>query len=150
MSDNMAAVFEKKVCSLKMGQVDILHRLGVIETCLRSYREAKPLLRELQPKLLAHFEEQKDSLYDQLKSIYKDDREKQKMIEFLIHDLKNIKINMLVFFDAHPADMGDIRPKNFIFDFQVFSSQLLARLKTEEDFLMPLLSKEQKDSSIPF
>ncbi|NCB50222.1 MAG: hypothetical protein EOM53_06090 [Alphaproteobacteria bacterium] len=63
---------------------------------------------------------------------------------FLLQDLKEIKIKTWFFIDEHPADMGDIHPKNFLVDLKSFSLGLTARIKTEREQLIPLIEKKWK------
>ena len=128
----------------KVAHQSILTTIDQINQNIRSYLKAKPFIRELQTKLLAHFEQQNDSLYDSLIKFYDHDRPSMKTIEFLRYDLKDIKVKLLVFFDRHSGEMGDVHGKSFPKDFSEFSENILGRIKIEEDFLLPLFKKMGK------
>ena len=134
MSDDLTENFKTGHQSI----VDILDRTqGVV----RSYSVAKPNIREMSKILLAHFGRQDKEFFDKLHSFYQSDRQATKMIESLIHDLKDTKVKYLVFFDKYSGEMGDIGSNNFPRDFIAFAHDILGRIKIEEDYLLPLIEK---------
>ena len=130
-----------QITNLKVSQHGLIISVDEIQQSRAAYFEIKNLLRDLQKKLFSHFALQDQDFYKELSETFAQDREKSKLIEFLIHDLKDIKVNMLIFFDQHPADMGDVREVNFRRDFADFAHRLTARLASERDCLMPLLAE---------
>lgn len=129
------------IIQLKLSQASILSCIDQIQPLVRSYPQAKFKLREFQAKLLSHFEHQNKILCSELTVFYERDRQSEKMIEFLIHDFKEIKIKTLLFFDDHPGNMTDIRPKNFIRDFADFSQAIIVWMKAENEHLFPIVEK---------
>ena len=127
------------IASFQSGHRAILQSLDQIYQVVRAYPQAKPRLRELNSIVLAHLGRQNKQMLDQLQVHYHDNRQASKMLEFLIHDLKEIKIKYLVFFDKHSGEMADINARNFSRDFQEFSGELIHRLKMEEEYFFPLL-----------
>ena len=123
----------------KLAHQSILVTIDQINPIIRSYRQAKPFIRDLQAKLLAHFERQNNSLFKPIEEFYADHRPSAKMIEFLRYDLKDIKIKLLIFFDRHSGEIDDICSRSFPKDFTEFSQAVIGRMKVEEDFLLPLL-----------
>lgn len=125
----------------RVGQQAIVGTIDEIYSVLRSYSEAKPKIRVLQQKLLAHFSRQDEDLFNELNSFYKSDRHAMKMIEFLMYNLKDIKVKFLTFFDKHSGEMDDINYRTFPRDFSEFAKEIMAYLKIEEEYLFPLLGK---------
>jgi len=132
------------ITNIKFAHISLLDSIDQIKQTIRSYEVTKPKLRNLQEKLFAHFTQQKSDLYDQLTDSLKGDRHKTKMVEFLIVNLKDLKIRTVEFYDLHPADVLDLRPKNFPVDFLDFSGEIMARVKSEEDYLLPYLEEISK------
>ena len=137
---------DELIKQFKTAHQSILVTIDQINPMTRSYRQAKPFIRDLQTKLLAHFERQNDSLFKPLEEFHAEHRPSAKMIEFLRYDLKDIKIKLLVFFDRHSGEINDIYNRSFPKDFTEFSQAVIGRIKVEEDFLLPLLklAKELK------
>ena len=125
----------------RAGQRAIRMILSQIQLVARSYPRAKPMLREFSEVLLTHWRLQNDDLWDRLSVFFVDDREKTKMLEFLTHNLKDLKIRYMVFFDQYTGEWGDVGSKNFVKDFTSFSEEILARIKIEEEYLFPLLDR---------
>ncbi len=138
---------EVVIAKLKMAHEAIILALDDIhkhfpsqrQLTVAAYNQVKPYVRHLQESLLGCFQLQKDTLFTHLSSFYSADRENMKMIEFLREDLKNVKIQSLIFFETHPADMGDLGGANFHSDFMNLSDLLAARIKSEQTYLLPLL-----------
>ncbi len=127
--------------NLKMGHIAILDNLDEIQVKVRVYTQAKPKLQELQGKLLAHFGQQNKIFFELLAENFAENRPKAKKVEFLDIDLKDVKIKTLLFFDEFPADMADNHPVNFPKRFMDFAHMVIARIKMEEDYLIPLLEE---------
>lgn len=136
-----AMIPESLIEDLKTGHQSIVDAVDRLQKVVRSYAQAKPLIREMREGLMAHFARQNDSLFDQLQVFYRSDREVIKTIEFLICDLKDIKIKYLVFFDRYSGEIADLGSNTFPVDFLAFARELMARIKAEEDYLLPLIAK---------
>ncbi len=132
------------VNSFHLSHEAILDTVSQLQGLTRSYLQAKPLLRDLQVRLLAYFNRQDKEFYQSLKIFFAEDRAALKIIEFLELDLKDSKIQYLIFFEKHSGEMGDMNSRNFIKDFREFSNVLLLRMKTEENHLLPLLERVEK------
>ena len=124
--------------ALILEHVDFIHRRYHI------YRDVKPKISSLQQILLNHFALQTKELYAALTEFFENDREKSKLLEFLIYDLKELKIKTLGFFDEHPADMGDTRAKKFIQEFENYSDHLVSRIHHEKKYLIPFLEEKSR------
>src|SRR5437867_2916883 len=107
----------------------ILDSIDQIRSHLRNYPQAKPLLRDLHQKLLAHFSQQNESFFGPLKEYFRLQRENAKMIESLEFDVKEIKIKLLVFYDQHSGEFADNNSRSFPVDFADFSGLIMGRLK---------------------
>jgi len=105
---------------------------------VRSYAAAKPALRELDARLLAHLGRQDFIFFEHLRSCLGADRERLKMLEFLEHDANESKVLFLEFFDRYLNDynMADVR--NLPVDFLAFKKAVIERLDAEEEYLLPL------------
>src|SRR3989338_3687880 len=115
------------------GHRSIRMTLNQIQLVGRYYSQAKPRLRELNQDLLAHWGNQGEALWERLHRLYADDRRQTKMLEFLIHNLKDLKIRFLVFFEQYSDNWGDVRSRNFPRDFTDFSEEIMVRIKIEEE-----------------
>ncbi len=107
----------------------------------RSYMDVKPNLRSFREALLNHYSQQNEELWNWLESSYLSDREASKMIDFLMHDLKEAKVKFLIFFDKYSGEMGDMGSRSFPKEFSDFSKEIQTRLQIEEEYLFPLLEK---------
>lgn len=114
----------------------ILHALDGVLGRVRSCPQAP--LQELSQGLFAHFEKQGKDFYQKLLERHPSDR----MIEFLSHDLKDLKIKCLVFFETHGASPGNkVRAGSFPKEFMELKDAVVNRLKIEEEYLFPLLEQ---------
>ena len=88
--------------------------------------------------LLAHFGAQKDDFFRKLSDFYKD-KETEKTIKFLAHDLKSLKVDLLAFLEKYTGEMGDRGSPQFPRDLADFSRQVVSRIRIEEEYLFGLL-----------
>ncbi len=123
----------------KVAHQSIVDMLDQVQVLSRNYFQAKAKLRDLSERLLAYFGKQDKEFFDQLKVFHKSDRHATKMIEFLLHELKDIKIKYLIFFEKYSAEMSDGGSKSFPRDLTQFINDLLVHLKVEEEYLLPLV-----------
>ena len=124
--------------NFKTSHQAIVNALEKVGSLSRSYGAAKPSIREMNDLLLAHFGRQDGEFFKKLLGFYKE-KEAQKMIEFLSHDLKDLKIQFLTSFEKYSGEMADQGSPQFPRDFTVFSRQVLARIRIEEEYLFGLL-----------
>ena len=129
------------ILRFRTGHRAIKMTLSQIQIVARSYSRAKPLLHELSEVLLAHWGQQHEAFWDRLNIFYVDDRERTKMLEFLTHSLKDLKVRYMVFFDQYTGEWGDVGSRNFVKDFTNFSDEVIARIKIEEEYLFPLIER---------
>ena len=129
------------IAELKTGHELILGLIHQLQALSHNYVLAKPLLRQLYDVLLNHFEKQNRHLVGFLDNRIAQKKQDSPLAQFLSQDLKEIKIKLWFFIDEHPADMGDIHPKNFLRDFKDFSLSVLSRIKTEQEQLIPVIEK---------
>ena len=141
MKENSPINRDSLISELKAGHELILGLLPQVQAVAHNYILAKPLLRQLSDVLLNHFEKQNRYLVSFLQEIMASHDENSALAHFLFQDLKEIKIKVWFFIDEHPSDMGDIYPKNFLADFKDLFLSLVARIKTEQEQLMPLIEK---------
>ena len=125
--------------NFRSAHATILSSIDQILMVCRSYPQAKPLLRALHEKVLSHLGRQDKELMDKLIVAFGDNRETAKLVEFLGHNLKDIKIKFLIFCDKHSGELADVSARSFPKDFQDFSEEMITRIKLEEEYLFPLL-----------
>ena len=85
------------IVGLRLSHQMLTDSITQIQLSLRSYPQAKSKLRELYNSLHNHFSRQDQKLYDRLSLYYMDDRPTIKKLEFLTHDLKDLKVKYLIF-----------------------------------------------------
>jgi len=127
--------------SITEGHAAIIESIDQLQAVSRSYNTAKPKIREMNHRLTAHLSRQNAVFFDRLRTRYQADRPALKIIEFLAHDIKAMKVKHLVFFDQHSGDMGDMSGRTFPKDFYDFYREVLTRIRIEEEYLLPLVEK---------
>lgn len=127
--------------NLSLSHGALLESLNEVQPLARSYREAKPKLRELYRRLILFFGSEDGAFFEKLYAFYNEDRSSTKMIDFLKQDLSQIKISFLAFFDAHSVETVDAHARSFPRDLADFAGQILGRIRIEEEHLFPLLQK---------
>ena len=96
------------------------------------------------------FAEKKQSATDEndipARNFFADNRPAIKMIEFLRHDLKELKIKTFGFFEQYgygnPLEQG----RNFPRDLRWYMQLISDRFSVEEDYLVPLLKRMSEES----
>ncbi len=131
---------KEQVNSFRMRHQSIAANLAQVEIVARSYVEAKPRLRALRQQMLNHLGQQNKDFFSALYEYYADNREATKALEFLEHDVKDMKVRHLLFFEKHSGEMGDVSAVQFPRDLASFAKEVLTRLQMEEEYLIPLLS----------
>lgn len=126
---------------VQRGHEQLVQNICDIQAVVREYPLAKPKLMQLYNLLIEHLSRQDQEFYQRLQTANGDDRAVIKMLDFLVHDLKELKIAYLTFMDKHTAEVTDIQPHGFPKDFSDFSQLILTRIKIEEEYLFPLLDK---------
>jgi|SRR3989338_6923642 len=139
--ENAADQPKNLITGFRINHEILTDSISQIQLSLRSYNQAKPKLRELYNNLHNHFARQDPKFYERLALHYIEDRPATKMLEFLMHDLKDFKVRYLIFYDQHSGEMGAGHPRSFSFEFNEFANSILARIKIEVDYLFPLLEK---------
>jgi hypothetical protein len=134
------------ITSVRRSHEGILSLIDQTGTVVRIYSQARNILRDLEEHLSAHLRRQDREFYQRLKDHYAQERESLKMIEFLVHDLKEIKIKSLIFFEKHATNTGNLAAARFFpRDFMEFKEAIINRIKIEEEYLIPLLFNMPKE-----
>lgn len=129
------------ISHFKQSHQAIVNEIDLIQSSAKSYAAIKPHIRDICKILMEHFGRQNSVFFDRLSSFYTADRPCAKIIEFLVYDTKDIKIKVLIFFDKYSGEMGDRGSRTFSKDFTQLAKDVLGRIKTEEEQLLPLLAK---------
>ena len=119
----------------------ILGDLARIELTARFYSNARALLVGLRETLQLHLGRQDESFFSRLRDAVSEDRQAVKLLEFLVFDLKEVKVAFLVFFDRYDGYPTPGEGKTFPKDFREFSAIVVRRLQAEEDYLFPLFKR---------
>ena len=126
------------------GHQAIVAAIDQVQLVARDFVKASPRLRELSEMLAAYIGQQNKEFYDELASAYAHDRQASKMLEFLIHDLKDIKVEYLEFFDKYLNSLNEIAARSFPKDFRRFVEIIISRMNVEEEYLLPLIENYKK------
>jgi len=127
--------------SFRLSHEAILSVVAQIQPLTRSYIVVKPLLVELRERIALYFNRQDKEFYDELRIFFAEERSVIKILDFIELDLKDFKIKFLIFFEKHTGEMGAINSRNFLKEHREFTGAIMARLKLEEDHLLPLVGR---------
>jgi hypothetical protein len=126
---------------LQQGHRAILPAIDKVQMSVRSYPAARTAFVQLGEVLLAHFGSQDERFFGVLQDFFAQDREALKIIEFLIVDLKDMKIRYLVFDDRYGSPPTGNEAKTFAKDFRELAEAIIVRIRMEEEYLVPLLAR---------
>ncbi len=113
-----------------------------IQAHVRDAFEARKYLAGLNDTLQAHWEKQGEAFYAQLSADYAGDTQACKMLEFLLCDLKDLKISYLNFMDRYDGLWQKPQARRFPVEFNDLARQIITRVKIEEEYLLPLIEKK--------
>jgi len=134
----MSSTSRYSVRSFRQAHQAIVSAVDQVLLNVRSYAAARPALRELDGQLLAHLGRQDSVFFQRLSECIGDNRERQKMLEFLKHDAAESKVLFLEFFDRYLNEYNMADVKNFPITFLAFKKTVIERLDVEEEYLLPL------------
>lgn len=123
----------------KSSHTIIISDIGRILACAHRYKDAFRVLKNFEQDMFVYFNLHSSEFYDQLSEKHQDDSKALKRIEFLRNDTVDCKVQFLAFMDRYPANVNQIRARNFGREFCVFSQRILERIATEEAVLFPIL-----------
>ena len=132
-------ISQDTVKGITEGHRSIVAALDQVYSVSRSYPKAILKLHELNDMLSSHIGRQDREFYEQLTSFYADDNKTSKMLEFLIYDLNELRIQHLEFFDKYLYGVSERGARNFSKDLKEFGDKIVLRVTMEEDYLFPLL-----------
>jgi len=123
----------------RFAHASIVTKVDQIRQCGRSYEDAKPFLFEMYEILLDYINLQTAPVFQQLEKQNSGNRENLKILEFLAHDITELRIEVLEFYErfSHPDSL--LRMRAFAMEFLQFSNRVLERLELEEEHFLPLL-----------
>lgn len=127
--------------SLRLAHQTLADSLDSVQPFVRVYPQAKTRLREFYRRLLVFFSKEDEVFFQALYQRYKDDRAATSMIDFLSHDLKDLKVQFLMFSEKYSGEVQGQNTHMFPKDFTDFCALVMARIKIEEERLLPLLEK---------
>lgn len=133
--------YQNLIKQFRIAHQSILGAIDQVQLYSRQYHLAKPKIRDLHDMLLEHLSRQNNDFFAPLKDGYASNREASKMLEFLIFDTKEMKIQFLTFFDLHSGEPGDKHFRKFSKDFAEFAKIIIVRIDLEEAYLLPLMEK---------
>lgn len=129
----------KKLKQLRASHRSLRHAVLQLQDYVRAYSRARLFFGEFEQRFLNYCDLQDRAFYSELEDRYAGNREKLKMIEFLLYDLKDTRIAYLAFIEKHPTQTNQSGARSFPLDFTAVSGRILARLQVEEEYLFPLL-----------
>ncbi len=118
---------------------DILVRIDRIRQCDHSYDLASPLLVDFYETLLNYVNLQVGPVYQDLCSQNFKNNEILKILEFLEHDITELRLEILQFYERFSPQTNPIQARAFPMEFRQFSSRIIQRIEMEEERLFPLL-----------
>lgn len=119
--------------------MDILVRIDQIRQRGHSYGMASPLLAEFYEVLLNYVNLQVQPVYRDLGSRNSKNQEVLKILEFLEHDITELRLEILQFYDRFSDQANPIRGRAFSMEFRQFSDRIIQRVEMEEERFLPLL-----------
>ena len=129
----------KKLKQLRASHHLLRHAIVRLQDYVRAYSQARLFLGEFEQQFLNYCDLQNKGFYSELQEDCSGDRKKLKMAEFLLYDLKDLRIEYLAFIEKHPTLTNRSGAQSFPLDFTAVSSRILIRLQMEEEYLFPLL-----------
>lgn len=125
----------------QQGHHTILQSVDKVQIAARSYSAGRAAFTEFGEVLLAHFRKQDVPFFRALQEFFAEDREALKMIEFLIVDLKDMKVRYLIFDDRYGLYPTGNDARTFAKDFRELADAVIGRIRLEEEYLFPLLDR---------
>ena len=127
----------------------IMHSMVRLQSLRTNFREARKIIGEPREMIYYYFGRQDDAFFGQMETFFRDNRPALKMIEFLRHDLKEMKIKTFGFFEQYgfgnPLEQG----RHFARDLRWYMQLVVDRFKVEEEYLMPLLKRMAEENGSP-
>lgn len=133
--------FQHLIVTLPQGHQALKECIVAVQANVRSYGEVRPALRALEDVLMRHLGRQDQSLFKELEDFFCENHHDLKMIEFLLHDLKDMKIKLLAFFDEYSGAQPIQEARSLPKEFNQFKEDILNRIRVEEEYFLPLLVK---------
>ena len=133
--------FQQFSSTLRQGHQALKECIVAVQTVVRSYPEARPALHALETVLITHWERQTQQVFTDLSRFFQESRQDIKMLEFLLHDLKDMKIKTLVFYDQYSGALPIQEAHSLRKNFHRFTEDILNRIRIEEEYFLPLLAK---------
>ena len=140
MSEDLVEAFHRR-------EEMILHSLLRLQALRHNYRAVRLLTGECREMIYSYLKRQDDQFYSRMTEFYGENRSALKMIEFLIVDIKELKVATFAFFEqygvANPLEQG----RNFARDLRGYKQVVSERFRVEGDYLLPLLMRMSQNSS---
>lgn len=118
---------------------NIVTRVDQIRQCGRLPERAWPLVAEFYMVLLDYVHLQAKPVYRDLEAQHCENREILKILEFLEHDIAELAVDILQFYERFSQSSSPVRKRSFSMEFLQFSGRIIQRLEMEEERLIPLL-----------
>ncbi len=139
MNENSVEVFRQR-------RDVINHSLLQLGSLRHDYRSARQKTGECREIVYSYLKRQDEEFYAKLINFYQENRPALKIIEFLTHDIKGLKVQTFGFFEkygaANPLETG----RNFARDLREYMQIVGDRFRLEEDYLVPLLKRMTEQS----
>jgi hypothetical protein len=117
----------------------VVRSISEIQPYLRRFPEVRPRLMILEEQLLLHWSLQDVGLWEKLQANASLQGAQEKMVDFLIQDLKEMKIKHFSFFEKYGSDAKQGSTYQLTQHFTEFIRAIMARFQMEEEYLLPML-----------
>lgn len=137
---------EALIEQLRRQRESILRSLLRLRSLAHHYREARKWTGGCREEVYLYLGRQGDAFYDHLREYYKENRPALKIIEFLIQDLKELKVKSFIFFEKYGADNPLEQGRHFVRDLREYQQTVEDRFRAEDDYLNPILQRIPDDA----
>ena len=132
--------FKESLQFLSQSHQLILETIDEIQPLLRSPVLAKIKMQALYLYLSKHFNRQDEAFLNEVKSLGQSGEISVKMVDFLVQDLKDLKVRLFIFSEQYLQGIISKKEPNFARDFKELMEDVVARLYVERNYLLPLLN----------
>ena len=139
----MNTQFIKSLQFLSQSQQLILETIDEIQPHLRTPSSAKNKIQELFIYVSKHLNCQDNAFINEVKKLEPFQGVSKNMVDFLVQDLKDLKVRLFVFSQQYlqQQSAGHKKEPNFARDFKELMNDVVARFYVEKNYLLPLLNR---------
>ena len=136
--------FKKSLQFLSQSHQLILEAIDETKPFLSSPASAKIKMQALFLYLSKHLSRQDEMFLNELKLLGQSGVISLNMVDFLIQDLKDLKVRMFIFSEQYLQGVIVKKEPNFARDYSELTKDIIARLYVERNYLLPFLNANTK------